>query len=326
MFAACLMTTQLLGQCTADFDFGDASLGVSPNPELGEQFEPGVVGQSYEDILHILLPQLVLEIDPTLPFFPTTPLDSASLSSVVLVDLNDTLSTTTLEAVGLQVICNNNGDSGNPCSFLGGNQYCASLTGTPSVQGSYRVDIYVTGWVTVFGFPFSQEQVFGSFILDLGELGCTDDEATNYNPNAVVVFDAAEGFCYQVLDAAFQVLQQGAPLIAVGGNRYYQSGGSLHLDAGPFVKALEYAADVEAQIIGKPAATFFISVAQSMGCDPANTLMVGDDIDGDVLGAQAACLQAALVKTGKYRSGDEQRVDQQATMVLDTIADLPARL
>ena len=102
------------------------------------------------------------------------------------MDLNDTLSTTTLDAVGLQVNCNNNGDSGNPCSFLGGNQYCASLTGTPSVQGSYRVDIYVTGWVTVFGFPFSQEEVFGSFVLDLGELGCTNEEAINYNPNAVV--------------------------------------------------------------------------------------------------------------------------------------------
>ena len=48
------------------------------------------------------------------------------------------------------------------------------------------MDIYVTGWVTVFGFPFSQEEVFGSFVLDLGELGCTNEEAINYNPNAVV--------------------------------------------------------------------------------------------------------------------------------------------
>ena len=70
LFAACLMTTQLLGQCTADFDFGDATLGVSPNPELGEQFEPGVVGESYEDILHILLPQYAAEVDSTLGFPP----------------------------------------------------------------------------------------------------------------------------------------------------------------------------------------------------------------------------------------------------------------
>ena len=152
-------------------DFGTETLGVSPNPELGEQFDPGVVGLPYEDILHILLPEFVLDIDSTLPFFPTTPLDSASLSNIVLVDLDDTLSTTTLEAVGLQVLCNNNGDSGNPCSFIGGNQYCAAIAGTPAVQGNFRVDIYVNGWVTVFGFPFSQEEVFGSFCADFGRRG-----------------------------------------------------------------------------------------------------------------------------------------------------------
>lgn len=173
-------------QCTADFDFGDLTLGVSPNPEVGEQFAPGVVGEPYEDVLHILLPQYVLDIDSTLPFSPTTPLDSVSLATITLVDLSDTLVTTTLDAVGLEVICNNNGDSGNPCSFLGGNQYCAALTGTPTTPGAYRVDISVNGWVTVFGFPFSQEQVFGSFVIELGEEGCTDEAAVNYNPAAVV--------------------------------------------------------------------------------------------------------------------------------------------
>ena len=61
--------------------------------------------------LHILLPQYVLDIDSTY-LLSTTPLDSASLSNIVLVDLSDTLSTTTLGAVGLQVNCNNS-DSGN---------------------------------------------------------------------------------------------------------------------------------------------------------------------------------------------------------------------
>lgn len=187
----------LQGQCTADFDFGSETLGVSPNPELGEQFVPGVVGMPYEDVLHILLPQYVLDIDPTLPFSPTTPLDSVSLATITLVDLSDTLVTTTLEAVGLSVECNNNGDSGNPCSFLGGNQYCAALTGVPSVAGTYRVDISVNGWVTVFGFPFSQEQVFGSFVIEFGEEGCTDEAAINYNPDAVV----DDGSC--VLDTCY---------------------------------------------------------------------------------------------------------------------------
>ena len=198
------LTNLSFAQCVADYDFGTETLGVSPNPELGEQFDPGVVGLPYEDILHILLPEFVLDIDSTLPFFPTTPLDSASLSNIVLVDLDDTLSTTTLEAVGLQVLCNNNGDSGNPCSFIGGNQYCAAIAGTPAVQGNFRVDIYVNGWVTVFGFPFSQEEVFGSFVLTLGEEGCTDSNATNYNPNAVV----DDGSC--LVDCAGDVNGDGA--------------------------------------------------------------------------------------------------------------------
>ena len=54
LFLACFIVGQGLAQCTADYDFGNETLGVSPNPELGEQFEPGIVGQSYEDVLHIL--------------------------------------------------------------------------------------------------------------------------------------------------------------------------------------------------------------------------------------------------------------------------------
>ena len=67
--AVCLGSSAM-GQCTADYDFGDLTLGVSPNPELGETFDPGVLGLPYEDILHILLPQYVLDIDSTLPFSP----------------------------------------------------------------------------------------------------------------------------------------------------------------------------------------------------------------------------------------------------------------
>ena len=186
LVTAFVLSGTMFAQCTADFDFGDLTLGVSPNPEIGEQFAPGVIGQPYSDVLHILLPVNVLDIDSTLPFSPTTPLDSVALSTITLVNLADTLQTTTLDAAGLGVTCNNNGDSGNPCSFLGGNQYCADLSGVPTVMGSYRVDISVIGYLTVFGFPFGQEQVFGSFIIDLGTEGCTDPAALNYDPDAVV--------------------------------------------------------------------------------------------------------------------------------------------
>ena len=37
---------------------------------------------------------------------------------------------------------NNNGDLPNPNAFLGGNQYCASLEGTPDTVGVFTGAIY----------------------------------------------------------------------------------------------------------------------------------------------------------------------------------------
>lgn len=130
-----------------------------------------------------------------------------------------------------------------------------------------------------------------------------------HEPNAVVLCDAADGLDYRSLDAAFALLKQGAPLLAVGLNRYFQGRERLELDVGPFVRALEYAAGVEAEIIGKPGRAMFELAVASMGLDAAEVAMVGDDVEADVLGALAAGLgQGMLVRTGKYRAGDEARL------------------
>ncbi|WP_210396129.1 TIGR01458 family HAD-type hydrolase [Motiliproteus sediminis] len=127
-------------------------------------------------------------------------------------------------------------------------------------------------------------------------------------PNAVVVGDAAEGFSYAAMDRAFQLCHAGAPLIGIGRNRYFRLDDELHLDAGAFVTAIEYAAGCEAVIIGKPSAAFFAQVLASTGLHVDQVLMVGDDVHGDVEGALAAGLGGCLVRTGKYEPGDEQRI------------------
>ena len=171
-------------QCS--YDFGDVEFGISPNPTLGESFESGLINEPYEDILHFLVPQYVLDIDSTLPFSPTTPLDSLQLISIVMVDLDDTLTSYTMGELGLEITCNNNGDSGNSCSFLGSNQYCVDIHGTPTLSGHFRADITVKGYVTIFGFPYGEEQLFGSLNLSIGTEGCMDESAPNYDPEAVV--------------------------------------------------------------------------------------------------------------------------------------------
>ncbi len=144
-------------------------------------------------------------------------------------------------------------------------------------------------------------------------------------PNAVFVADAAEGFTYANLNRAFQLCMDGAPLLGVGCNRYFRAGGELLLDAGPFIRALEYAAGVEAVIVGKPSPEFFGQVLDTTGIAAADALMVGDDVFGDVEGALGAGIPACLVRTGKYRAGDEDKVAgdfQVADSIVEVVAGL----
>lgn len=173
-------------QCVADYDFGDEIMGISPNPMAGENLADGIVGVDYSDVLHILLPEMVLDVDSTLPVPEGTLLDSLELISIVMVDFYDESITYLPEEMGLSVACNNNGASGNQCTFMGNTQNCATLEGIPTVPGLFRCEITVKGWIVALGFPFGQEVPFGELMLLIEEEGCTDPAACNYNENASI--------------------------------------------------------------------------------------------------------------------------------------------
>jgi ribonucleotide monophosphatase NagD (HAD superfamily) len=104
--------------------------------------------------------------------------------------------------------------------------------------------------------------------------------------------------------------------------RYWRAMDGLRLDAGAFVRALEYACGRSAVVLGKPADAFFATAVEDLALDAAQLVMVGDDVQADVEGAQRAGLSGVLVRTGKFSAVDlEGRVKPDA--VLDSIADLP---
>jgi len=129
------------------------------------------------------------------------------------------------------------------------------------------------------------------------------------DPDCVVVGLATSQFEYHKLNAAFRLIKSGAPLIAINKSRYFKQEDGLALGTGAFVSALEFASDCQAHVVGKPEADFFNLALKDMlsGVPACETLMVGDDVRDDVLGAQKAGLSGALVKTGKYQPGDENR-------------------
>lgn len=73
-----------------------------------------------------------------------------------------------------------------------------------------------------------------------------------------------------------RLLLDGAPLIAIHKARYYKRKDGLALGPGPFVTALEYATDTKATVVGKPEKTFFLEALRGTGCEPEETVMIGD--------------------------------------------------
>ncbi|MDP9189774.1 MAG: TIGR01458 family HAD-type hydrolase [Actinomycetota bacterium] len=144
--------------------------------------------------------------------------------------------------------------------------------------------------------------------------------------DAVVVGDLGEGWDYEVLNRAFRQAMEGAELIALQKNRYWETAEGLSLDAGPFVAALEYATGKEAVVVGKPAPAFFELALSELGVSPERAAMVGDDVEADVGGAMDAGLAGVLVRTGKYRKDLVRDSGIEPTATVDSIADVPALL
>ena len=143
--------------------------------------------------------------------------------------------------------------------------------------------------------------------------------------DCVVIGDLASAWDFATLNRAFRLLHANpeATLIALGMTRYWRAADGISLDVAPFVAALEHATSRKALVLGKPAVEFFQAAADRLGIPHREILMVGDDIETDIAGAQSAGMQAALVRTGKFRE-----LDLAGTVIPDAIlhsvAELPA--
>lgn len=156
---------------------------------------------------------------------------------------------------------------------------------------------------------------------DFSEFEVSDDAA-----DYIVIGDIGNGWSYSLLNSVFNQLMKGAKLIAIHKNRFWQTEQGLQMDIGGFVEALEYVSGTKAMIIGKPAADFFKIAQSDIGVASDELLMIGDDIDVDVRGAQQAGLAGVLVKTGKYRQEYANASSVKPDAVIDSIAQLPSLL
>ena len=141
------------------------------------------------------------------------------------------------------------------------------------------------------------------------------------DPDVVVIGDIGDRWNYEIMNRIFKMLNRGAELIALHKGKYWQAEGDLQLDIGAFVTGLEYVTGKTATVVGKPSDSFFQLALSELKLPAENVIMVGDDIDSDVGGAQQQGIRGILVKTGKYRQELVEASDVEPDLILQSIAD-----
>lgn len=144
--------------------------------------------------------------------------------------------------------------------------------------------------------------------------------------NYIVIGDIGDSWTYSLLNEVFNCLANGAKLIAIHKNRFWQTEHGLQMDIGGFIDALEYASGVKAMIIGKPSADFFRIALNDIGLNPEEVAIIGDDIDADIGGGQQVGLKGILVKTGKYRQPYTDASAVKPNLIISSINELPQAL
>lgn len=115
----------------------------------------------------------------------------------------------------------------------------------------------------------------------------------------VVLVGLDRGFDYKKLTEAVQAVRAGATFIAVNRDALLPIVGDLIPGCGAMVGAIEAACGTKPEIIGKPQPALLQEAMRALGSQPEETVMIGDNLDTDILAGKAAHTHTLLVLSGK---------------------------
>ena len=138
----------------------------------------------------------------------------------------------------------------------------------------------------------------------------------------VVVVGLDRHLSYDKLDRAMRSVRDGAILVGSYGGAVYMGDHGPALSAGPIVSALEYGSGKRAIMIGKPSPRMFRLALKRANEKPGNAVMVGDQIETDLVGAHRAGVRTVLVLTGVETRDSIKRSKIKPDLVLERVDDL----
>jgi len=103
---------------------------------------------------------------------------------------------------------------------------------------------------------------------------------------------------YQKIKIAMRLILNGAAFVATNTDGTYPTTEGINPATGMVIGALQASSGVIPYVVGKPHKAIFEAALNELGAKPVETLMVGDRLDTDILGANQSGIQSAAVLTG----------------------------
>ena len=168
--------------------------------------------------------------------------------------------------------------------------------------------------VYVVGMPGLKEQIH-----DVGGFAVAEP-AEGVNNTAAVVCGLDQTFTYDKLKAAFFAIRAGAMFIATNIDSSLPTETGFVPGAGTIVAAIRTATGVTPVVIGKPSPEVLIQAALELDATPAQSVMIGDRLDTDILAGNRANMLTAMVLTGVSSLDDVAESEAKPDIV---VAGLP---
>jgi NagD protein len=174
---------------------------------------------------------------------------------------------------------------------------------------------------------FLDDQRPGGTAYVIGEAGLTTAlhdvgyVLTDRDPDYVVLGETRT-YSFEAITTAIRLVERGSRFIATNPDATGPSRDGSLPATGSVAALITKATGRDPYYVGKPNALMMRSALRSIGAHSANTLMIGDRMDTDIVCGLEAGLQTILVMTGISTRASVELYPYRPTIVLESVADL----
>ncbi|EQM31033.1 HAD-IIA family hydrolase [Rhodococcus erythropolis] len=144
---------------------------------------------------------------------------------------------------------------------------------------------------------------------------------TDSDPDYVVLGETRT-YSFEAITTAIRLVERGSRFIATNPDATGPSRDGSLPATGSVAALITKATGRDPYYVGKPNALMMRSALRSIGAHSANTLMIGDRMDTDIVCGLEAGLQTILVMTGISTRASVELFPYRPTVVLESVADL----